>query len=143
MRTATSADHLCPPLSEAFLEIPKNPCRSSSIHSRGTWWLQLQGPWSQSQMSHHFHLATSASPTGSGTASRPSWDACCFEQTQNLEAVPTPCCAHSCPIFTLMGTVFSGGPQASSLRRETHEANEPALPTDLNVTHSLPRWMIL
>lgn len=33
---------------------------------------------------------------------------------------------------------FSGGPQASFLRGETHDASEPTVPTGWNVTHSLP-----
>lgn len=63
-----------------------------------------------------------------GSASRPSrkhtlWDACCPVDT----VVP----------LSLRQPDFSGGPHATFLRGETHEASEPAVSTGLNVTHSV------
>lgn len=42
------------------------------------------------------------------------------------------------PSLSLMEPGFSGGPQASFLRREAHEASKPAVSTGFNGMHSLP-----
>lgn len=141
MRTGTSAEHLCPLLSaetQLSLEVQETPPKiptegppstmeASIFRPQGvsggcsSWVLRGRTSWLHCSFSHLIGDIGSASRPNKNYI--PSWDACCLGWTQLSYC-------HS-----LRDPGFSGGPQASFLRGETHEAT---VPTGLNVTHSLP-----